>query len=320
MPKPKLAAHGSAPLADDTVRAAWLYYAESMTQAQIARSMGISRARVIALLAAARDQGLVRIRIEAKGSAQAALETRLVERYRLREAIVVPAPSDDAAVATVVGHAAGTYVGDRVRDGMSIGVGWGATLHASLRAIGERPLRQLSVISLLGSITHSRTIVPATVARRLADAFGAECYQLTAPLIVADAAVRDALWAEPGLSELRRRARRVDMALVSVGDLSAEATLFSQSLLPRADLDSLVAAGAVGDVLCQFLDSHGTRIEHPLRHRVVAFPIDELRDLPEVVIASGGRRKTAALRAALAAIRPSVLITDETAARGLVAA
>jgi len=302
---------------EQMVRAAWLYYAESMTQAQVSRLMRISRAKVIGLLAMARDSGLVRIRIDTKSSAQLALERRLVERFSLHEAVVVPAPADQENVARVVGHAAGTYLGDQLRDGMSIGVGWGQTLHMSLKAIGDQPLARLSVISLLGGITHSRTVTPATVARRLADAFAADCYQLTAPLVVANLNVARALWAEPGLDELRDRARQADLVLASVGDVSANATLFREGLLKRVHLKSLRQAGAVGDLLCHFLDADGHLVDHPLNARMIAVGLDDVRRVPRIVVASGGRRKVPALRAAMKAVPVHVLITDETAASGL---
>lgn len=302
---------------EQLVRAAWLYYAESMTQVQIARSMRIGRAKVIGLLAAARNSGLVRIRIEAKGSAQVALERSLVERYALQEAVVVPAPASEADVARVVGHAAGTYLGDQLRDGMSIGVGWGQTLHMSLKAIGDQPFRRLSVVSLLGGITHSRTVTPATVARRLADAFAADCFQLTAPLVVENPRIARALWAEPGLRALRDRARQADLVLASVGDVSAEATLFREGLLKRAHLASLRKAGAVGDLLCRFLAADGRAVDHPLNSRTIAVDLDDVRRVPRIVVASGGRRKVAALRAAMKAVPVHVLITDEAAAQGL---
>ena len=302
---------------EQMARAAWLYYAESMTQAQIARLMRIGRARVIGLLAAARESGMVRVRIEAKSSGQLALERRLVERFALHEAVVVPKPASDANVARVVGHAAGTYLGDQLRDGMSIGVGWGETLHQSLKAIGDRPFRRLSVISLLGGITHSRTVTPATVARRLADAFAADCYQLTAPLVVSDPAVGRGLWAEPGLHELRDRARQADLVLASVGDVRASATLFREGLLPSAEIAGLRAAGAVGDLLCHFLDANGREVDHPANPRMIAVGLDDIRQVPSIVVASGGRRKVAALRAALLAVPVRVLITDESAAAGL---
>lgn len=304
-------------LPDLRVRAAWLYYVESMTQEQIARFMNISRGKVIRLLAAAREGGIVRIRIQGRASEQIALERQLVATFGLADAIVVPAPADEAEIATVVGHAAGTYLSDQVRDGMSLGVGWGATLHMSLKALGGQPCQRLSVVSLLGGMTHSRAVNPSAVARRIADAFGADCYQLTAPVIVADESLRTALWSEPGLRELLERARRVDLALVSVGDVSEEATLFRQGLLPRSALASLQAAGAVGDVLCHFIDSEGNVVDHPVNRRVVAVDLEDLRRVPKIVVAAGGRRKVAAIRAALKATGASVLITEEAAARGL---
>jgi DNA-binding transcriptional regulator LsrR (DeoR family) len=299
------------------VRAAWLYYVEGLTQEQVANAMEISRAKVIRLLAAARESGIVRIRIDSKGSEQIALERRLIREFGLHEAVVAPSPADDAATAAIVGQAAGIYVADQVRDGMSIGVGWGSTLSMSLKAIGPQPYERLSVISLLGGMTHSRAINPSAVARRLADLLGADCYQLTAPVFVANEATRTALWKEPGLHELLDRARRVDLALVSVGDVSEHATLFREGLLPRSQLSSLVSAGAVGDVLCHFVDAKGRVVDHPVTRRVIAVGIEELRRVPKIMIAAGGRRKVAAIRAALRATGARVLITDEAAARGL---
>lgn len=318
MPEKEPAAAREAPtLPDLRIRAAWLYYVEDMTQEQIARYMNVSRAKVIRLLAAARETGIVRIRIDGRASAQVALERQLVATFGLAEAIVVPAPADEGEVATVVGHAAGTYLSDQVRDGMSFGVGWGATLHMSLKALGGQPARGLSVVSLLGGMTHSRAVNPSAVAGRMADAFGADCYQLTAPVVVADESVRAGLWSEPGLRELLERARGVDLALVSVGDVSEAATLFREGLLPRSTLASLQAAGAVGDVLCHFIDAEGNVVDHPVNRRVVAVDLEDLRRVPKIVVAAGGRRKVAAIRAALKATGAGVLITEESAAKGL---
>jgi DNA-binding transcriptional regulator LsrR (DeoR family) len=302
------------------VRAAWHYYVEDLTQEAISRTLAVSRAKVVRLLQAARENDVVTLRVAGKGGEQVALERRLVERFALAEAVVVPSAADDAHAAATVGRAAATYAIERMQDGMSIGIGWGTTLDHCARALRGAPrLQRASVVALLGGSTHSRGMNPSAVARRLADAFGAQCYQLTAPLVVANARLRTALWAEPGLSELRRRARRVDLALVSVGDVSEQATLFAEGLLPRAALATLSAAGAVGDVLCHFLDAQGREVDHPLRQRIVAVELEDLERVPRIVIASGGARKVGALAAALNAVRASALITDEAAARGLLA-
>jgi DNA-binding transcriptional regulator LsrR (DeoR family) len=308
------------PQRDLKVRAAWFYYVEGLTQEQIASAMSISRAKVVRLLFAARNEGIVRIRIDAQDAERVALERGLVARYGVAEAIVVPAHGDDdAQVAAAIGHAAAVYLRGELRDGLSLAVGWGTTLTMMVRALGRPGGRVGSVVSLLGGMTHSRAVNPAAVARRLADVLKADCYQLTAPLIVADEATRAALWAERGLRELRERARRADLALVSVGDASESATLFREELVPRAQLASLRAAGAVGDVLCQFVDAQGRVVDHPLNRHVLAVDLADLRDVRRIVIASGGARKVEALRAALKALPAGVLITDESAAAGLLA-
>ena len=299
------------------MRAAWHYYVEDLTQEAISRTLAVSRAKVVRLLHSAREEGLVTIRVGGRGGERVALERRLVERFGLAEAVVVPSAAEDREVAARIGDAAAVYAAARMGDGMSLGIGWGATLDHCARSLVTPRFERASVVSLLGGMTHSRGMNPSAVARRMADAFGAECYQLTAPLVVADPGLAAALWAEPGLSELRRRARRVDLALVSVGDASERATLFGAGLLPASALVALRKAGVVGDVLCHFLDADGREVDHPLRRRIVAVDLDDLREVPRLVVASGGERKVAALAAALKAVRASALITDESAARGL---
>ena len=304
---------------DLSIRAAWLYYVEELTQVEVARALGLSRAKVIRLLGAARESGVVRIHLDARGARQIALEHRLMRAFGLAEAIVAPAATSGDAVDAVVGHAAGTYLSEHVRDGMAIGIGWGSTLSAMLKSIRDRFVSDLAVVSLLGGMTHSRAINPSAVARRVADAFGADCYQLTAPLFVSSPETRAALWKEPGLSELLERARTVDLALVSVGDVREDSTLFREGLLPQSAVRGLLAAGAVGDVLCHFVDVEGRVVQHAVNARVVAVAPGDLRKVPKVVVAAGGKRKVPAIRAALKALKASVLITEEGAAEALLA-
>jgi DNA-binding transcriptional regulator LsrR (DeoR family) len=132
--------------------------------------------------------------------------------------------------------------------------------------------------------------------------------------------MQEALWREPPLRELRRRARLADMAIVSVGDVSEHATLFREGLLTSAERARLVAAGAVGDVLGHFLDARGHVVDDPIADRIIALEIADLARARKVVLASGGARKVGALAAALRALRVATLITDDVAARGLLEA
>lgn len=306
-------------VADAKVRAAWLYYVEGLTQEQIADLLGLSRIKVVRMLAAARSEGLVKIRIEARSARQVGLERGLVTSFGLQEAVVVPTARDPANISALIGHAAGVWLSDRLQDNMSLAVGWGQTLHQALRGIQPRQIEAMSVVSLLGGLTHSRSINPSAVARRVADMFGADCFQLTAPVFVSSPELREALWREPTLRDLIDRARAADLALISVGDLAPDSTLFREAILPRADLVSLKKAGAVGDLVCHFVDAEGQLVDHPVNQRVMAISPADLRGIGLVAIAAGGAHKEGAIRAALRASGAKVLITDEGAAEGLLA-
>lgn len=302
---------------DLKTRVAWLYHMEGMTQEAIAEKLAISRARVLKTLAQCRQDGTVQVRVTSKLSGCVALERRLEERFGLSQAIVIPATSDEDTLRRLVGTAAGGYVSDQIRDGMTVGLGWGSTLQSSVNAVTARPVRGLTVVSLLGALTHASGLNPSEFAWRFADLFGADCYLLSAPVYAPSEAIRQALFAHAGIEEVLIRARNLDMAIVSAGDFSPGATVFRYGLLAQEDLDSLRRAGAVGDVLCTFYDREGRILDHPVNRRVMAVDPNELRRAPKLVLASGGWRKVDSIYAALKLLTPTTLITDEGAAQGL---
>ena len=73
---------------------------------------------------------------------------------------------------------------------------------------------------------------------------------------------------------------------------------------------TLVASGAVGDVLYHFYDRAGVLVDHPVNERVMSIPVDTLRAIPTRILASGGAEKTAAILGALKLVQPTIFITD----------
>ena len=103
------------------------------------------------------------------------------------------------------------------------------------------------------------------------------------------------------------------VAAALVGDLSRV------GLITHADVDGLAAAGAVGDICAHWIDAQGRLVDHPLNSRVVALSPDKLKNIPCVVIASGGRTKSQALRGVLKGGMCDVVITDEVTAKAILA-
>lgn len=303
---------------DMRMRVAWLYYMEGLTQEEVAKRLQISRMKTLRILAACREEGFVQIRINGKQTSQIALEKALEHSLGLEDAVVVPTPEDESKLAEIIGQAAGTFLSGSIRDGVSIGVGWGSTLQHSLRSLEWTEVERMTVVSLLGGMTHAISFNPSAFAFKFADLYRAECYHLTTPVFVSSQDLRRRLWQEPSLQEIVMRARRVDVAAISVGDISTSATLFRSGLISEGERKELRAAGAVGDILCHFVDRAGRLVDHPLNSRVMAFNPIDLRGIRKVVIAAGGKSKIDIIVAAARLTGAKTLITDEQTARGIV--
>ena len=302
------------------LKAAWLYFVEGHTQEQVAQQLEISRIKALRLLAAAREDGTVNISINSQAESLFRLERDLEQHLKISEAVVVPASAqNEASIAAVVGHATGRYISDRIFPGSAIGVGWGATLKVCMQALSWREIEDVTVVSLLGALMNATADNPSAVSWRLADFYKTKLYQIAAPVFVPSADLARQLWSIAGFMEIRERARRVDIALVSVGSMGEEASIFRRGILDRTEMTALAAAGAVGDVLCHFVDEAGQVIDHPINQRVMAVSPLDLRSAGRVVISSGGAAKARAIRAGIAATGASVLITDLSAARALLA-
>lgn len=300
------------------LRAAWLYYVEGLTQEQVAQQLGISRIKAFRLLAATREDGTVQISINAQAEPLLRLQRALEKHLGLFEAVVVPSSDQsETAIAAVVGHATGRYISERVEDGLSVGVGWGATLQVCMNALHWREVENMTVVSLLGGLTHATAHNPSAVAWRMAEFYKTELYQITAPVFVPSAKFAAELWQLDDLRRLYERAREVDLALLSVSDVSKQASIFRRGILSWEEGQSLKDAGAVGDVLAHFVDANGQVIDHPVNKRAMSINPHDIRKVPKVVISSGGLRKIHAIRAGIIATNAKVLITDEATAQAL---
>lgn len=290
---------------------------EGKTQDEIAQIVGTNRSKVLRILAEARSDGTVQIRVTSRLARCVELEGILQEKYKLNSAIVVPSPQDPTELPDIIGRELGAYISRRIEPDMSVGLGWGRTLTSGVPAIEQRQPSGVSVISLLGGLTKVSRVNPSDFAWRVADRLAAECYMIAAPVFAPDAASRETIMSHHGIAEVLARARRLDMAVVSTGDLSPQSIFTRYGLLTNDEMISLERAGAIGDVLCRFIDAEGRIVDHPVNDRVLAVHPADLKGAREVVLASGGWNKLTAIRASIRLLSPQVLITDSIVAERL---
>lgn len=312
-------AAGGVPLssADMNVKIAWLYHVEGLTQERIANLVGVSRMKVLRALAACAQDEIVVTTINAKAADQIELERRLERRWNLSSCIVVPAPEEAKNLGRSIGHAVARYLEEQMHDGMTLAIGGGATLHASLAFLARRELTNSNVIGLVGSLPHSQWINPSIVATKVAERFGVESYQISAPVIVDAPSLRDRLWQQPSLRDVRERAARADLALLTVGEHSRDATIFRHGIVPPSLVEPLRRKGAVANILCYFVGADGRLVDHEINQRVMAIELDAVARIPSVILAAGGEQKVQPILAALQAVPVHALITDAATASAL---
>jgi deoxyribonucleoside regulator len=305
-------------VARNRMRIAWMYYVEGLTQNEIADRLGIGRVTVVRNINEALKQREVKIWVTGGVAECLELESALKEKFGLEEAVVVPEPNDPKHIGRAIGAAAGMYATEQLRDDICIGVGWGATLHESLQTLAEKEFQNVEVVSLLGGVVKARRFNPSEFAWQFANTVGADCYLLTAPAIVDSAETKRALLERCGLDQVLSRVEKMDMALLSVGTISAQSTNFRFGLFSDAERQSLFKAGAIGDMLFNFFNQDGDLVKHPINERVMSMPIHSLRKVPKRVLISGGSDKVDALLGGMKMVKANVLITNEDVARALV--
>jgi DNA-binding transcriptional regulator LsrR (DeoR family) len=301
------------------IRAAWLYYIEGMTQSDVAKKLGVNRIMITRLLSEARRRGEVVIRIESPIAPLVGLQHDLEQRFGLSSALVAPNEDPEIDPTKLIAATAGAYVSGLMASNMTVGVGWGRTLHTMLPYIEGRALENVRVVSLLGGISQARRFNPAEFAWQFAEMFDAEGYLISAPAIVDSAQTKHALLEHCGLDQILEMAGACDVALLSCGGISALTTSYRLGHVSEAERQSMIENGAIGDILYNFLDKNGTPIPHPVNDRAISLSMERLKRVQKKVLISGGPEKTDIILATLKALDPSVLITDEMTARQLLA-
>lgn len=319
--QPKAVHSDVAPGANQALRikAAWIYYVEGRTQNEVAETLGLSRVAVTRLLSEARRRGEVIIHVQSPLAPLIELQRRLETKFGLTEAIVAPLSDEEGDPTPVIAAAAGPYISSLMDHNMTVGVGWGRTLHATLPFIRGRSLTNVRVISLLGGIAQAKRFNPAEFAWQFAEMFDAEGFLISAPALVDSGQTKHSLLEHCGLDQIFEMAVSSDVAVFSAGGITTLTTSYRFGHVSEADRISLIEHGAVGDVLYNFIDAEGTVIPHPVNQRAVSLSIDRLSRVPRRVLISGGKEKLPVMRAILKTINPTVLITDEVTARALAA-
>ena len=297
-----------------------LYYAEELTQLQIADQLGLSTAKVNRIIQQARKQGLVDITIRTPFQHLFELETRLKAVFNLKDAIVIPSiPEGATHTAYPLGRAAATYLVEHLTDGDSIAIGSGASVYAVVEATEASRDFDVTIVPLVGAVQGRVTSDVNYLTVRLAERLGGKAYQLHAPAFVDTREHREALVMMRPVKEILDIARQAKVALLGVGILDKTESRFVQfTALSSEDMDRLIQVyEGVGDIAAHVFNIEGRPVAFEYSDRVVGLTLEELRRIPLTIGVAATAAKALPLFGALRGNYLHALITDEAAARGI---
>lgn len=299
------------------VWAAWLYYEDQLTQNDIAKKMGVSRATIVNYLQEARQRGVVRILMNSEILARTEIAHKLSTQYGLEEVMVIPSEktTPPEALLQALGTGGARLVERMVKPGDTICVSWGKTVLALADAIAlPRPLEGLQVVQVTGSSIGKREFAAELCTSILARNMGATSINMLAPAVLSSAELRDALMGEPALRRQFELIAKADMIVFGVGTLSPASTMRIADVTSHEEIDAYAKDGAVAVLICRFLDHAGTQVVRDLDKRVIGIELDELRRVPSRLCVAGGASKVDAIHAVLTGGYATHLVTDFEAA------
>ena len=307
------------------VQVARLFFERQLTKTEIAGRLGISRFRVARVIDQALAEGLVTIQFRDPLPVRPELGRLLEERFGLALCLVLRSDSRAERSRVDLARLAATTLDDLLGPEEIVGVAWGSTLMAVVDAVQPHGTSRMQVVQLAGG--SARLGVerdPSEVARRLADRLGAVHHPLHAPALLESETVRDALLREPDVRATVELFDRVTFALVGVGALGGRtgqgnSALLTLGVLAAEEVTRLRRAGAVGDLVLHPFAANGTLVPSVLEDRALAVSVEQLRGVPRVMAVAGGAAKAGAIAGALATGAIKMLVTDEPAARAIVA-
>jgi len=304
-----------------------LYYRQGRSQKEIAQALGVSAATVSRLLKRAFDEGMVRVELDLPRTEE--LETALIGRFGLRDAVVI-ASGGRGDVREALGVAAAAYFEKVATNGLRVGLSCGFTLYQTIRALRERRFRDLALYPLSGESTLKLVdLSPNTLVGMMAAKYRPHvtAYALPVQHLVSLREIERArrrLLRDPEVRRIYEAAQSVDIALVGIGRIGEQTPGFcSLAEAYGVSVRRLRELGVVGEINYQPFDAEGRVVDRPelraLARRVLSVSGDRLQELSRredrhVIAVAGGRAKIDAVRGALRGRFMNVLVTDEDVA------
>lgn len=298
------------------IKIAYWYYELGMTQDEIAKRLSFTRQKVNQIINSLVDLDIVTINIHGYERDNIELETKIEERFGLKEVIAVSDYGEKETAIHKVANVAAQYLDEIIQPGDVIGVTWGQTLAKVVEQMPFRRRRDCRVIQLLGAQNIEQLVEEADeIARGVANRLDCPSHMLYAPVIVEHAETKQWLMKEKSIKASFEMMKQCNVALLGVGELTEDSTMCTRGHLTKEDILVLRRQGFMADISMNPIREDGSTDACPLSERLLNADMDILKGIANSVLIACGEKKADAILAALRTGCVDTLIVDETTAR-----
>ena len=291
------------------VQAATLYYKSGNTQQEIAEKMNISRQTVINMLAAAKEQKIVEIKINNPLKDSQSLSQQLVERFNLKGAVVLPYNSlSDNLINDILANRATSYISDLIGNGnKKIGIGWGRTVYSLITAFEPKATKNTIVFPLMGATDQTTPFFMSNeLVRNFAEKITAETQYAYIPANPSNSEDAKLFRKTSSYIHLNKLWGNMDIAIVGLGINPAIDELIRERY-PGED-SMRISNQIAGDISTNYFDIDGNFFD--INSDMLHASYSDLSKAKRVVAIAGGLSKYSAILGALRTHVITDLITD----------
>jgi deoxyribonucleoside regulator len=307
------------------IKTANLYYKEGLSQAEIAKQLGTSRASIGRALKTAQEQGYVRIVFDfpAESHFSIDLERQLENKLNMKE-VIIAENTDDIA------NEASLFLARTIKNKDSIGLTWGRTMETIVNTFDKNILHRDIKVSNVEIIPLTGTSIPSTanvddlrlaysslLASKLANTLKGRSYPFPAPLYVRNKTVKDILLKEPEIKNILEKGTHCNMAVFGIGLITEHSSITALDPDMSSSILELSEKGAIGEIMGHPFDKNGVLVPNEVSERIIGISLEHLKEIPKRIAVAYGNEKAQAIHAVCKSGLANILITDAQTALSL---
>lgn len=302
---------------DLLVQVAQLYYLENVSQKDIAKVFGVSRPTVSRMLAEAKKEGIVDIRIQNPVSVNAEMSARLRDAAGLKHAIVCSGKYGYKEALRLNARAAARFLYSVLEDGDTLAIAWGDAINMFCDALEPREYSSVTVAQMAGSLGGGNPHEDGMeLALKISEKLSCRYSNINSPLFIDNELVYQHMIGEPTISGAISRASHADIAVTGIGTVTARSLLVETGYVEERDMEYVRSRGAAAQLLAQPFSIDGAPVPWKDKH-VVAADLSVLRNAGWSIGICAGAYKAHAALASIKASYINTLIADESLAASL---